>query len=227
MSKPVSFNYKTISNAKVAKQAQDAARKIKDLLGQNSVSMIEIGKQMTAVKAVTSPKQFAAWVEAEFGWVQSVAVNYMMAAKTFGDLDCVRQFRTSSLFTLSRKNVPESVIKECIKRARAGETIMPAFVTRLLKDSGVSASRPDAGVARKPRSVQQVGKFVDSISQTIDSMTLSISERETLAAKFFELAMRLRMPVTPPAPTPVAAPTASSARGKQPTTRRATAKGKA
>jgi hypothetical protein len=136
----------------------------------------------------------------------------MQAAAMFNDLDCLKQIQPTAIIRLARKNVPESVIKEAIAKARAGEMVTASMVNRMLVAAGHQPTHPSAGKTRKPQSlrsiahapvvsVEQLSSSLDELSRNIGAMTLAQAEREALAAKFFELAMNLRMPApvqTPP-----------------------------
>jgi hypothetical protein len=211
-----SFNYESLKDAKVAKQARESAKQIRLLLQKTAESVVQIGKLMATVRDGMTPVTFLAWVECEFGWVQSVASNYMQAAEKFNDLDCLKQIQPTAIIRLSRKNVPESVINDAVAKARAGEMVTASMVNRMLVAAGHKPTHASAGKPRKPASarsiahastasVEQLTSSLDELSRNIGAMTLAQTEREALAAKFFEMAMSLRMPVATEAPAKPAA----------------------
>jgi hypothetical protein len=152
----------------------------------------------------------------------------MQAARVFGDLDCLKQFQPSAICMLARKNVPESAVKEAIKRARAGEVISYSLVHKLLKAAGHKPTNGSANKFRKPMlrpipaaraTFSQVQESVESLASLLGSLAIEQAERESLATRFFEMAMTLRLGPAQPAaavetPTPQAK---ASPRGKKST----------
>jgi hypothetical protein len=121
---------------------------------------------------------------------------------------------------LARKNVPESVVKDAIKRARGGEMITYTLVHQLLRAAGHQPTNPSAGKPRKPvalpvvsttgTTITQVRESVEALATNLTRLALEQSDRETLANKLFEMAMMLRLgPATPSATVP--SPAAASA----------------
>lgn len=91
------------------------------------------------------------------------------------------------------------MVNAAIKRAKSGQVVRGVEVEQMLKDAGHTPSNPTAGLARKSLTVTAVNHFVDRVLLTVE--TLSQADREMLAAKFFELAMKLRM--QPPSVEPI------------------------
>jgi hypothetical protein len=214
MAKVTGFNYATIKDPKAAEQAQTSAREIKSILEQSALAVVNIGKLMATVKEGLTPKSFIAWLESEFGWGGSVASNYMQAARVFGDLDCLKQFQPSPICTLARKGIPETVVKEAIKRARAGEMITFSVVNQMLKKAGHKPTNPNAGIIRKPfvptfpaeGNIGQVREALDSLTSVLGKIIMEPADRQSLASKFLALAMMLQQPIEPTSPPAASAP---------------------
>lgn len=205
----VTFNYAQLKDATAAKQAQESAATIRQLLERSAESAVQIGKLMISVKEVLTPAVFLAWVECEFGWGASVATNYMQAARVFGDLDCLKQFQPTPICTLARKNTPESVVKKAIKLAKDGELITYTVVNQLLKEAGHKPANPSAGKPRKPllrpvpaqaATFTHVRESLDSLATLLPQIPLELADRQQLMAqlsKLCELAMTLGVTVPP------------------------------
>lgn len=86
--------------------------------------IIEIGRNLIAVKAAIPHGRFGSWLDAEFGWSAETAQKMMQVARTFGDQ--IRNgygFDTRALYALASGTVPKAVREEFIERAEAGESI--------------------------------------------------------------------------------------------------------
>ena len=205
MATKVGFNYRELPDQSAAEVAKDSARQINQLLEKSGDSVIQIGRLLIAVKERLTPAIYKAWLECEFGWVQSTESNYMQAARLFGDLDCVKQFQPTPLIMLSRKSIPESVVKAAIAKARAGERITFSIVAGLLKQAGHKPkpkprSSVTSSVASAIESVDQLTLSLDTLSQKLVAMSLPQNDRNSLAQKLMAMASELMKPVEPPRP---------------------------
>ena len=204
------FNYDMLPDTAAAQQARESAATIQQLLEQTAESVVQIGKLMTQVKEHLSPAVFRAWLECEFGWGPSVGSNYMQAARVFGDLDCLKQFQPSAICILARKDIPPAVVTQCIKLARADNLITYSVAHRLLKEAGHKPTNPSAGKLRKPivpvmtpnaGTLAQLRDTVDALAANLGRLVMAQADRQSLAAKFFDLAKNLlQEPSTPAAP---------------------------
>lgn len=207
----ISFNYSQVKNSEAAKQAQQSAKQIRQILEKSAESVVQIGRLMATVKAGLTPAVFRAWLECEFGWRPAVACNYMQAAHKFGDLDCLKLFQPSALIALARKNVPEAAVTRAIDLARAGDLVTHTVAKRLLDETGHKPTNPTAGKARKPESLRSIARpaftvpqlrdSLDACAATLPKLTLTPDERQALMMKFMELMTLLQsQPVEPTVP---------------------------
>ncbi len=216
-----SFDYQVLKDAEVAKQAKQSAKEIHQLLEKSAETVVKIGQHLLAMKAKMTPVMFNAWFNAEFGWVNSVAFNYMQAATTFAGLDCLKQFQPTAIINLSRKSIPEEVVSDCIDKARKGEIVTSTVVSKMLKDID---HKPAPNMGRKPNpesprsiihkavaTVKDLTESLDSLSASINAMSLQQAERQSLAEKFMEMANRLMQSDVPASPTPATTPKAAPA----------------
>lgn len=211
----VSFQYAVIQDQKVRQQVESQAKAIRGLLERSAAAVVDIGQRMQAVHDVLSPAMFRAWAECEFGWAHSTIVNYMQAARVFGECDCLKQIQPSAVVMLSRRNVPEKVIAQALELARSGGLVTMKRVQQLFADAGVQPASKTAGVARKPHTAaaavavaalnddpvaalrQSLNTFTTNIDRLAES--LSSDDRNALADQFLQLALQIRQ-IGPAAP---------------------------
>jgi len=201
-----SFNYDLVKDGAARRKAQAHAKDIRVLLERTAEAVVSIGHKLREVRDSMTPAMFRAWLEAEFKWTWSVAINYMQAAKVFGDVDCLKQFQPSAVVSLSRKNVPETAIRQALAQARKGEVVTYRVAKKLLDDHGYKPIRKDAGTGvtcnvhgDKLLSAADVGalqRSLDTLSAELNGLLarLSHDDREALADRFFRLAMELKGP---------------------------------
>jgi len=77
------FDYSGLT-ANASELAKRAAAKIQQHQRRTSLEIIEIGTDLIKVKGALEHGHFIAWLEAEFGWTDRTARNYMRAALVFG-----------------------------------------------------------------------------------------------------------------------------------------------
>jgi hypothetical protein len=99
-------------------------------LGKRVVGdVIEIGCRLTGCRNIVGHGHWHDWLDAEFGWSEQTALNYMRVyemakSKNFLDLD----ISISALHWLAAPSTPEEARDEIIERAKAGENIPLAAV---------------------------------------------------------------------------------------------------
>jgi hypothetical protein len=79
----VGFNYDVLET-EVAEQAQSAAARIREKVKRTVEDIIEVGKDLLAVKEALPHGAFGRWLKAEFGWGERMAQNFMSVAERFG-----------------------------------------------------------------------------------------------------------------------------------------------
>lgn len=112
-----------------ATRAQIAASNIKLRLKRTVEDIIEIGRELTAVKAELPHGQFLPWIAAEFEMDQKTAFNFMSVSERFGNkLGIIPNFKPTILYALSAPSTPESVIDKAIVQAESGAKVTVADV---------------------------------------------------------------------------------------------------
>ena len=113
----------------VALKAQLAANSIKLRLKRTVEDIIEIGRELTAVKDELPHGQFLPWIEAEFEMSERTAYNFMDVAGKFGDkVATVASFSSKVLYALSAPSTPDAVIDKAVAKAESGDKVTVADV---------------------------------------------------------------------------------------------------
>lgn len=104
--------------------ARAAAERIKLRLKRTVEDIIEIGRELTAVKDQLPHGQFLPWVAAEFEMSQWTANQFMNAADRFGDkLEIITNLKPTILYSLAAPSTPESVVTQAIEHVESGEKV--------------------------------------------------------------------------------------------------------
>lgn len=134
------FDYNSL-DSNTSKFVQEQTGEIQALMKRTAQSIIKIGQKLIEVKGHLGHGRFGDWLEAEFGWTDRTARQFMQVAETFksenfSDLS----FAPSALYKLAAPSTPESARLEAIARAEAGELITHK-TAKALKQKYVSASK--------------------------------------------------------------------------------------
>ena len=98
--------------------------RIKLRLKRTVEDIIEIGRELTAVKTELPHGQFLPWIAAEFEMSERTAYNFMDVSSKFGDkLATVANLQPKILYALSAPSTPDSVIDKAIEKAESGEKV--------------------------------------------------------------------------------------------------------
>jgi NADH dehydrogenase/NADH:ubiquinone oxidoreductase subunit G len=122
------FDYAALP-AEIATKAQIAASNIKLRLKRTVEDIIEIGRELTAVKAELPHGQFLPWIEREFEMSHVTATQFMNVAERFGGQILNNlTFKPTVLYALAAPSTPESVVNKAIEKVEAGDTVTVADV---------------------------------------------------------------------------------------------------
>lgn len=112
---------------------QQKASEIKTLMRRTAQDIKEIGHKLIEVKQQLGHGKFGNWLEAEFGWTDRTAQNFMRVADTFksenfSDL----ALAPSALYLLASPSTPDEARQEAIERARQGEVVSRAVAREIV-----------------------------------------------------------------------------------------------
>ncbi|MBF0093053.1 MAG: DUF3102 domain-containing protein [Alphaproteobacteria bacterium] len=113
------FDYTGLPS-EAATEIRAAAERIRVRMKRTAEDIIEIGRDLIAVKAKLAHGQFLPWIEAEFGMGDDTARNFMNVAKKLGDqIPKLSGFAPSALYLLA--SAPAEVVTAVETRAQSGE----------------------------------------------------------------------------------------------------------
>jgi hypothetical protein len=187
--KIVGFDYNAL-DAQHRKTTQEDARAIRGLLERSGAAVVEIGKRLCAVHERIGRNDFQKWLKAEFRWSQSVASNYMQAARAFGEVDCLQQFQPSALFELSRRQVPPEALARSVAEAKNGETV----TRRRAQEIIASVQTPGTETPLSRDAIRRVRSSLNMMADHIETLVAALAPEDLdgLVDQLFDMAARLR-----------------------------------
>lgn len=90
--------------------------------------IIEIGKELTAVKDRLEHGQFLPWIKAEFEMSKSAAYRMMDVAERFGNFPKLGNFKPAILYALAAPGTPDAVVEHALEKAEAGDKVTLAEI---------------------------------------------------------------------------------------------------
>lgn len=137
------FDYGALP-AESAIVARTAAERIRLRLKRTVEDIIEIGRELTEVKAELPHGQFLPWIAAEFEMSDQSARQFMWVYDRFGDENQkIFEFRPSVIYALSAPSTPDSVIEKAIEQGAAGEKVTAADVKQWKEAAQVASQRAE------------------------------------------------------------------------------------
>lgn len=90
-------------------------------------SVVEVDRDLIAVKAALGHGHFLGWIGAEFGMSEWTARNYMRFAEVYGGISgTVPDLPMGALYELAAPSTPEAVREAVVERAAAGDKVTAA-----------------------------------------------------------------------------------------------------
>lgn len=129
---PDLFSYAALSRGDEA-EVREAAERIKLRLRRTAEDIIEIGRDLIAVKERLPHGQFLPWLEAEFGMSDETARKMMRVAEVYGPkIQSGWNFPPPTvMYELAAPKTPLEVREEVEKMIEAGEVVTKATVQEL------------------------------------------------------------------------------------------------
>lgn len=152
------FDYSNL-DADTAQFLNQQASAIKVLVKQSLENIIEVGKRLIEVKDLLAHGEWMDWLDAEFGWSERTALNYMRVSREFKIENISNlQIANSALYLLAQPSTPEEAREEAVLRAQSGERITVSSTKELLDKYNLSESErktaSDMILERKPQGPQ-------------------------------------------------------------------------
>ncbi len=106
-------------------EVRAAADRIRARMRRSVEDIIEIGRELTAVKKNLGHRKFQPWIETEFGMTQRTAQRFMSVHEKFGKSDTVSHLKITpaALYLLAAPSTDDKVVNAAMKKGKAGEKI--------------------------------------------------------------------------------------------------------
>jgi hypothetical protein len=170
-------------DARVAETAREAAERIRRKIKTTLEDVIGIGEELLAIREALPHGQFGAWLEAEFGWTDRTARNFMAVAGQFGPkTEMISDMRIdpSAAYVLAAPAVPEEAREAALQRAAAGEHITPGVAREILLEARHQAAGGHKQVSSE-RVAQQLDKALQRCRELWDPKELAAMARQLRA----------------------------------------------
>lgn len=149
------FNYAALGPEQSA-QAREAAERIRVRMSRTVQDIIEIGRDLIAVKERIGHGNFLPWIEAEFGMAERTARNFMSVSERYGSKSAmVADLPVSALYELAAPSTPEPVREEVERRAADGERVSADEVRKLKDKYKELKAQKDAVESYKDRLLEE------------------------------------------------------------------------
>jgi hypothetical protein len=127
----IGFDYSTI-DPDGRDDVKEAAVRIRLRMSRTVEDIIEIGRDLIAVKKSLPHGQFERWIEAEFGMAVRTAQRFIQAADRFGaKSDTVSLLPVSVLYELAAPSTDDVIVEEVVSRVSNGEKVTKEDVATL------------------------------------------------------------------------------------------------
>lgn len=139
------FDYSVLAPDQATK-AREAATFISERRQATTRAILDIGAKLIEVKASLGHGHFLSWLDAECGWSERAAQNYMQAAKSLGTKSAtVADLPVTTVYELAK--APEPVRERVLERMETGR--LPVEKVRILLSEEKDAERRAEADARK------------------------------------------------------------------------------
>lgn len=181
---------------------REAAVRIKVRMARTASDIIEIGKDLIAVKEALGHGQFLPWIEAEFGMSADSAHRFMNVADRLGSqIPHGAEFQPTALYALAAPSTPDELVEQVVARASDGETFTAADIKAMKAEW--AAERADLKV--KVGDAKDRASRADAIKQDFEQQLADLQEklakaRDEADTLRHEASRRASASVPPPAP---------------------------
>lgn len=129
------FDYADIA-AEDAERLRGAAVQIRSWRKQTIRLMIGTGVNLLAAKEVLGHGRFTAWLQAEFGWSDRTARNYIAAAEAFQDkTEIISDLPATVVYQLASPSTPASARDAVVSRLREDRHVPLAAIRDIVADA--------------------------------------------------------------------------------------------
>jgi hypothetical protein len=154
---------------------REAADRIRSRMTDAAKRMVEIGRDLIAVKQRLGHGNFLPWIDREFGMTDKSAQRFMSVAERLGDkFDSVSNLSLTALYELAAPSTPEEVRTEVAERVAAGESVTTAEVKELknkIKESEGKLIKMRRQKAEADKRNQVLQKNLDARGERLHDLT--------------------------------------------------------
>lgn len=160
-----------------------ATERIKLRMKRTAEDIIEIGKDLIAIKEKLPHGQFLPWIASEFEMSEPTAKNFMAVARRFGDKTLIiSDFNPTVLYQLAAPSTPDEVVEQVIEKAASGETV----TAKEVKDLKAKLREKEGEINQLKQSNQFVSaelkkqqELMVGIEATLQDSAKSLAEKMT------------------------------------------------
>ncbi len=128
---------------------REAAERIKLRLRRTAEDIIEIGKDLIAVKERLPHGQFLPWLREEFDMSEHTARRFMGVAREYGDKTrIVRDLEPTALYELAAPSTPQAVRDQVEELIVDGQKVTVADIRRMKQEAKAAKEGADALASR-------------------------------------------------------------------------------
>jgi len=125
------YSYSQLPDS-VGKVVRTLASNIKARLKKTAEDIIATGRDLIVVKESLEHGEFGKWLDAEFGWKERTAQNFMRVAEVFKSAKIADlPIRQSALYLLSQPSTSQDARDAAIDRAKKGESVSVAVAKEI------------------------------------------------------------------------------------------------
>ena len=184
---PAPFDYNNLPEAQSENLRKQAVR-IRERTKATTAAIIEIGRDLLAIKQTLEHGQFIKWIEIECLCSIRAAQNYMRAAEfSEGKSASVAYLPPATIYKLAARNTPPEIITAVMGRLGAGGVVLGADV-----DAALAIARQQRRDARtlKLREDSRTRRSIDARRETAVEQDARIEKLRTEQARHIEEADR-------------------------------------
>lgn len=174
------FDYSVIDEI-CRDDVRDAAVRIKVRMARTASDIIDIGRDLIAVKEALPHGQFLPWIDAEFGMTDRTALNFTRVAERFSaKSETISDLTPTVLYALAAPSTSDEIVEEVTERAANGETFTASDIKAMkdewnaekcelkakIEETKLKANKADA---IKQDYEQQLSDLSDKLSKARDS----------------------------------------------------------
>lgn len=148
-----SYDYSALDPA-IVKQVQASAEKIRNTVKRVLEDVIEIGRDLIAVKDALPHGQFGPWIRAELGWPERTVRNFMAVAEAFGSKSAIIAdlgIQPTAAYLLAAPSVPDEARLMAVERAQSGEKITITVARELVNQAWAKGTERSPSARRTSR----------------------------------------------------------------------------